>query len=71
MATFRFKYDKKITMTKTIRFPIRLVEKIEKVLEGTESTFSSFIIQACEFALENMEKEKTEEKKQEKEKTHS
>ena len=63
LATFRFKYDKKISINKTIRFPLPLVEKIEKILEGTESTFSRFVIQACEYALEHMD--------QDNEKTHS
>ena len=66
MAAFRFKYDKKETINKTVRFPIDLVKRIEdEVLFGTESTFSNFVIQACEFALENLEKD------EKKEKTHS
>ncbi|MDD6307521.1 MAG: hypothetical protein PUA75_11405 [Clostridiales bacterium] len=53
--TFQLKPDKKETENKTIRFPLSLIEKIDKVLENQDVTFSSFVIQACEYALENME----------------
>lgn len=32
-----------------------LIEKIEEVITENDTTFSSFVIQACEFVLENME----------------
>lgn len=40
---------------KTIRFPLPLVEKIEDAIKNNDVTFSSFVIQACEYALQNME----------------
>lgn len=54
-----FKIDKtrKETENKTIRFPLPLIKQIEKVLEGTEITFSRFVIQACEYALEELDEE--------------
>ncbi len=67
MAAFRFKYDKKESLNKTIRFPLPLVKRIEDVLVGTESTFSRFVIQACEYALDHMNEEKNEDQ----EKIHS
>ena len=54
---FQLKFEKKETENKTIRFPVSLINEIEKVLEGTEITFSRFVIQACEYALANMEVE--------------
>lgn len=45
---------KKKTENKTIRFPVPLISEIEKVLEGTEITFSRFVIQACEYALQDL-----------------
>ncbi len=54
---FQIKPDRKETENKTVRFPIELIEKIEKVLVGKNATFSAFIIQACEYALDNMEVE--------------
>lgn len=63
---FQLKPDKKQTENKTIRFPIPLIEEIEKAIQNKNVTFSKFVIQACEYALENME-EKTEDTKENKE----
>ncbi|MDY4236690.1 MAG: YlcI/YnfO family protein [Bacilli bacterium] len=56
-----FVITKKETENKTIRFPLDLIERIEKAIRGQDTTFSRFVILACEYALENMEKEKTQE----------
>lgn len=53
---FQIKPDKKETENKTIRFPIPLIERIDTVLSENNVTFSGFVIQACEYALDNMEK---------------
>ena len=53
--TFQLKPDKKETENKTIRFPLSLVEKIENAIKNQDVTFSSFVLQACEYALDNME----------------
>ena len=52
---FQIKPDKKETENKTIRFPIPLIERIDNVLIENNVTFSGFVIQACEYALDNME----------------
>lgn len=52
---FILKNDRKESENKTIRFPLELVNKIEEALEGTEINFSRFVIQACEYALNEME----------------
>lgn len=52
---FQIKPDRRETENKTIRFPITLIDQIEKVIVGNDVTFSGFVIQACEYALENME----------------
>lgn len=54
--TFKIKEHKAETKNKTIRFPIDLINKIEKQLVGKNITFSSFVIQACRYALDNMDK---------------
>lgn len=59
--SFQLNTEKKETENKTIRFPLPLVKKIESFLEGTESNFSRFVIQACEYALSDMEKQPTKE----------
>lgn len=52
---FQLKPNKKQTENKTIRFPVPLIEEIENVIKNQNVTVSRFVIQACEFALENME----------------
>ncbi len=47
------KEDKKIA--KGIRFPSSLILKIEKQAKKNKVTFSKFVIEACIYALENME----------------
>lgn len=56
--SFQLKPNRKETENKTIRFPVSLIEQIDKCIEGQEVSFSSFVIQACEYALENMDKPK-------------
>lgn len=60
---FQVKPDKKETENKTIRFPVSLIKEIEKAIVDKDASFSAFVIQACEYALNNMdekEKEKIE-----------
>ncbi|MBO6128898.1 MAG: hypothetical protein J6P79_08375 [Pseudobutyrivibrio sp.] len=52
---FQLKSERKETETKTIRFPLPLIERIEAAIVGKDVSFSGFVIQACEFALDNME----------------
>lgn len=54
---FRLNEEKRETENKTIRFPLPLINKIEKELSNTNITLSRFVIQSCEYALENIEKE--------------
>ena len=55
---FQIKSDRKETEIKSIRFPLPLVEQIENAIKGKDVSFSGFIIQACEYALENMDTNK-------------
>ena len=60
--SFKINTQRKETENKTIRFPIPLIEDIEKVIQGKSITFSGFVIQACQYALENLDsEEKTDE----------
>lgn len=56
---FQIKSDKKDSETKSIRFPKKLIEEIEKTIQGREVTFTGFVIQACEYALEDMVEDET------------
>lgn len=51
---FQLKPNKKESENKTIRFPLPLIEQIESQIEGKDVTFSSFVIQACEYALNEL-----------------
>jgi len=53
--SFQIKPNRKETENKTIRFPISLIEKIDTAIANNDVTFSSFVIQACEYALENLD----------------
>ena len=60
---FQIKKDRKESENKTIRFPLELIDRINMALVGSEVSFSSFVIQACDYALDNMAKAETEDKK--------
>lgn len=53
---FKIRDNKIETENKTIRFPLPLINKIEEEIKGKNVSFSKFVIQACEYALENIEK---------------
>ncbi len=61
---FQIKPNKKETENKTIRFPMPLIQKIENAIQNQDVSFSSFVIQACEYALEKYSTYKTLEKKE-------
>lgn len=44
------------TTQKSIRFPNEIIEKTEKIIEGTDCTFSLFVIKAVEEALKELKK---------------
>ena len=52
---FQLKGNRKETENKTIRFPIHLIDQIEQAISDSDQdiTFSSFVIQACEYALDH------------------
>ena len=52
---FQLKPNRKESENKAIRFPVALIEQIEKAIQNQDVTFSSFVIQACEYALQDME----------------
>lgn len=56
--TFQLKPNKKESENKTIRFPLELIEQIESEIKDKDVTFSSFVIQACEYALNDLKNNK-------------
>ena len=59
--TFQIRHDKKETENKTIRFPLILIQRIEDIIREEDISFSSFVIQACEYALNSISSSKHEE----------
>lgn len=55
---FQLKQNRKESENKTIRFPLSLIQEIENVITNQDVSFSSFVIQACEYALKNMDTSK-------------
>ena len=55
--SFILQEKKKDCENKTIRFPNDLLRRINEAIEGKGVSFTSFIIQACEYALENLEED--------------
>ena len=45
------------TTNKCIRFPNDIIENVENVIEGTNCTFTAFVIEAVKVALENLEEQ--------------
>jgi hypothetical protein len=60
---FQIKPTAKETENKTIRFPIPLLERINSATKDDNVPFSRFVIQACEYALDNMAVSKEPRKK--------
>lgn len=54
IMAFQIKSDRKETETKSIRFPLELIDRIDKAITDNDVSFSGFVIQACEYALDNM-----------------
>lgn len=48
------------TTQKNIRFPNDVIEQVECAIRGTGATFSSFVIAATRWALENLEEQEDE-----------
>ena len=55
LMAFHLKQNRKESENKTIRFPLPLIQEIESVIANQDVTFSSFVLQACEYALKNMD----------------
>ncbi len=57
---FQLKPNRKESENKTIRFPVELIDRIDKAIVNQDVTFSSFVIQACEYALNDMDTSKSQ-----------
>ena len=57
---FQLKPNRKESENKTIRFPVELIDRRDKAIVNQDVTFSSFVIQACEYALNDMDTSKNQ-----------
>lgn len=55
---FQIKNNRKESENKTIRFPLELIDRVNQAIIEENVSFSSFVIQAVEYALDNMNTEK-------------
>ena len=51
------KTDRKESANKTIRFSREMIERIEEQAREFDVSFSSFVVQACEYALDDIAKD--------------
>ena len=45
------------TSSKSIRFPIDIINGVEKAIEGKDCTFTAFVVEAVRVALNDLEEE--------------
>lgn len=53
-----FKVEKEEMVNKTFRLPLSLVEKLYTVAQNKGVSLNSLVRQCCEYALNNLDKEK-------------
>lgn len=51
---FKIKHNEE-TVNKTLRFQKSLLDKMSRIAQNENISLNSFIIQCCEYAMENME----------------
>lgn len=59
---FNLNIERKESINKCVRFPVEVINKIDKITTENDVSFSKFVIQACEYALKDMEEQKQQDK---------
>ena len=54
-----FQIKKTQSSNKTVRMPDDLIEKLENIALKHEISFNQLVVQCCEYALENLEPQKS------------
>ena len=52
-----FVVKKPESSNKTIRMPNELIDKLEKLATSNDISFNQLVVQCCEYALENLQKD--------------
>jgi hypothetical protein len=61
----KFKIPKPpMSATKSIRFPVDVIEAVEEAIRGTDCTFTAFVVEAVRVALDNLAEEEDETSKE-------
>jgi exosome complex RNA-binding protein Csl4 len=60
--SIQIKSDRRETENKTVRFPVDLIARIEEIMREKDVSFSGFVIQACEYVVNELEAEKSDNK---------
>lgn len=45
------------TETKSVRFPVDIIEQVETAIQGKDCTFTAFVVEAVRVALNNLREE--------------
>lgn len=45
------------TTSKSVRFPNDVIDEVENAIQGTNCTFSAFVVEAVRVALDNLKEE--------------
>lgn len=59
---FNLVIAKKESINKCIRFPVEIIDKIETETDKNNVSFSRFVIEACKYALDDLESQKAKKK---------
>ena len=59
---FNLNIERKESINKCVRFPVNVINDIEKIANENNISFSKFVIQACEYALKDLEEQKKKNK---------
>ena len=59
---FNLNIERKESVNKCVRFPVDVINQIEKITTENDISFSKFVIQACEYALKDIKEQKEEDK---------
>lgn len=60
---FNLNIERKESINKCVRFPVDVINRIDKITTENDVSFSKFVIQACEYALKDIEDQQKQEKK--------
>ena len=55
----QIKSDRKETENKTVRFTVEMISRIQKIMQEKDVSFTGFVLQACEYVLDELDKEDT------------